>query len=114
MAENLNMTLKELKALIEEQTSPGEIVGRLAEEDYEEEGETVDERDRLTKVAEELEVASDKAGEVLKVFTSRVVGNPDRFLFPGTIRRIRKVLNALKEIENEVNRIIGSGKKASR
>jgi len=114
MAENPNMTLEELKTLIKEQTSPERTIERLAEEDYEEESETfVNKTNQLTNVTQELEVALDKTGEVLKVFTSRIAGNPDRFLSPSIFKRIMRLLNALKKIEKEANRIIRSGEKAS-
>jgi len=112
MAENPNMTLEELKTLIKEQTSPERMIERLAEEDYEEESES-NKIDQLTNVTQELEVALDKAGEVLKVFTSRIVGNPDRFLAPSVFKRIMRLLNALEKIEKEANRIIRSGEKPS-
>ena len=114
MAENPNMTLEELKTLIKEQTSPERAIERLAEEGIEEEESESNRIDQLTKATKELEAALDKAGESLRVFKSRIAGDPRRFLSPDVSKRIRRILNALKKIEKEANRIIharGSGKK---
>jgi ParB/RepB/Spo0J family partition protein len=112
MAEMPDMTLEELKTLIKEQISPERLIQRLAEEDYEEERES-NKIDQLTNATKELEEALDKTGEVVKVFTSRIAGNPDRFLSPSVFKKIRRLLNALKKIEKETNRIIRSGEKPS-
>jgi len=111
MAENPNMTLKELKALIEEQTSPERAIERLAEEGLEEEESESNRIDQLTNATKELEAALDKAGEALKVFKSRIAGDPRKFLSPDVLKRTRRMLNALKKIEKEANRILSSGKK---
>ena len=112
MAENPNRTLEELRRLIKEHTSPMRAIERLAEEDYEEESES-DKIDQLTNATQELEVALDKARETLTVFASKIVGNPSRFIYPDIFKRIRRMLNALKKIEKEANRIIRLGKKAN-
>jgi len=112
MAETPNMKLEELKTLIKEQTSPERMIQRIAEEEYTEENEEESESntiDQLTNAMKELEDALDKTGEVVKVFTSRIAGNPDRFLSPSVFKKIRRLLNALKKIEKEANRIIRSG-----
>jgi len=107
MAET-DMSLNELMDLIEEQTSP---LRALIEEDEEAESESTG-IDDLTSAAQELEVALDKAREVLMVFTSRIVVNPRRYVSPGIFKRIRTMLKALKKIEKEANRIIRSEKQA--
>lgn len=103
-----DMSLNELMDLIEEQTSP---LRALIEEDEEAESESTEIGD-LTSAAQELEVALDKAREVLMVFTSRIVVNPRRYVSPGIFKRIRTMLKALKKIEKEANRIIRSEKQA--
>jgi len=112
MAENPNMTLKELKDIIEEQTSPMRAIERLVEEDDEEESEST-RVSQLTDAAQELEVALNRAREGLTSFTSKLVANPHRFLSPDVFKRIRTMLNALKKIEKEAARIIRSGRKTS-
>ena len=116
MAETPEMKLVELRTLIKGQTSPERMTQRIAEEEYTEEKDEESESktiDQLTNATKELEDALDKTGEVVKVFTSRIAGNPDRFLSPSVFKRIRRLLNALKKIEKETNRIIRSGDKAS-
>lgn len=113
MAETPDMVVEELKALIKEQTSPLREIERSLLEDNEKEEESESSRiDRLTTAAQELEGALHKIRETLTVFTSRIIDKPEMFLSPGVIERIRKMLNALKKIEKEANRVIGSGKKS--
>lgn len=112
MAEVPNMSLKELKKVIEKQTSPMRAIERLVEEDDEEESESI-RIDQLTNAVQELEVAINKAREGLTSFTSKLVANPHRFISPDVFKRIRTMLNALKKIEKEAARIIRSDRKAS-
>jgi len=114
MAEKPDMPLEELKALIREQTSPERAVERLLEEDEEEEESEDTKIDRLKKATQELEGALDKARKVLTGFTTVISGNPRRFLAPEVLKRIRSMLNTLRRIEREANRIVGTSKKTGR
>jgi len=113
MAETPEMTVEELKDIIEEHTSPLRAVERLLEEEGEKEVERESSKiDQLKNAAQDLEGALDRAREALTVFTSKIVGNPSGFLSPDIFKRVRRMLNALKKIEEEAYRIVGSGKKS--
>jgi len=111
MAEAPDMNLKELKAVIEEHTSPTRAIDRLTDEDIEEEEESESSKiARLTIAVKELQKAAGTTRDGLSRFTSRVSANPHRFLAPEIFKRIRTMLNALKKIEKEANRIARSGR----
>jgi len=113
MAEDANMPLEELEDLIEEQTSPMQTLKELIEEDEQEQEDESIRMDALKKAALELEGTLNQTRKTLTVFKSKLVGNPRKFISTDVFKRIRRMLNALKRIEKEANRIIRSGKKAS-
>ena len=108
MAENPNMTLEELKELIREQTSALREILRLTEEDEEENEST--EIDQLTDAAEKFGVTFNNARKVLTVFTSRIVSNPNIFLYSGIPKKIEAMVKALKKIEKDANLILSSAR----
>jgi len=113
MGENPKLTLKELKDLIEEQTSPMREIQELLEDDEEDEVDESIRIDEVKKAALELEGTLNQTRKALTAFKSRLVGNPRKFISTDVFKRIRRMLKALKRIEKEANQIIHSGKKAS-
>jgi flagellar motor switch/type III secretory pathway protein FliN len=114
MAENPKMSLEELNDLIEEQASPTRMLQELIEEDREEEEkENENSRiDQLKNVAQKLEGTLGETSKTLTVFRSTIADNPRMFLSPDVFKAISRMLNALRKIEREANRIITSMKKA--
>ena len=106
IAENPNMTLEELKEHIQEQTSALREIERLTEDDEEKNEST--EIEQLTDAAEKFGVTFRNARKVLTVFTSRIVSNPNIFLYSGIPKKIKAMVKALKKIEKDANLILSS------
>lgn len=111
IAENPNMTLEELKEHIQEQTSALREILRLTEEDEEENEST--EIEQLTDAAEKFGATFNNARKVLTTFTSKIVSNPNIFLYSGIPKKIKAMVKALKKIEKDANLILSSSKKTS-
>jgi len=111
MATNPNMPLDDLKDLIETRTEDRQLQPLLEEDEEEEETNTTT---QLTNAAQELKLALDETTKTLTHLTSRIAGNTDRFLPLDAPKRLLRMLNALRRVEKEANKLIREIKKDTR
>ncbi|HVP26208.1 MAG TPA: ParB N-terminal domain-containing protein [Candidatus Bathyarchaeia archaeon] len=107
MADSPDMTLKELRVIIQQEveaTSPLELLMRDDEETERKQEEA--RMSQLRETAKQLESLFEVTGKAVSSLKANVDSNPRVFLSPEVFRKIQRMLGALKRIENEANRLV--------
>ena len=110
MVENPDITVRELKSLIEHRNSMQEIKELL---DDEEESESA-RIDQMKGAAQQLKGVLDKTAESLSVLNQEILDDPHVFLPGYVLKKIKRIQNAFGRIEKDVERIMSIGKQEAR
>lgn len=106
IAEKPDITVKELKSLIEHRNSMQAIKELL---DDEEESESA-RLDQMKGAAQQLKGVLDKTAESLSVLNQEIRDHPHIFIPEYVLKKIKRIQNAFERIEKEIERIMNIGK----
>ena len=106
LAENLNMSVRELRRIVEEETSTEKVLSRLVEEDpFETKHSNKIDCTKIAKLTQEMQSIGEDTGKNLRALVREIERKPERFGEAEVLEELRKLRRRFKRLQKDVTKL---------